>query len=59
MVTGILYPNDRFSCLKDAVVWMIQNPDAVAEMKEQCVKSAQLYQPDVYIKKIVADIDVV
>ena len=57
MVTGILYPNDRFSCLKDAVVWMIQNPDAVAEMKKQCVKSAECYQPDAYIKKMVSVIE--
>lgn len=53
MVTGILYPNKQFSCLKEAVEWLIQNPEAVAKMKKQCICSARRYQPDAYIKRII------
>ncbi len=57
MVNGILYPNGRFSNLKEAVDWMVKNPAAAAEMKKQCVKSAQRYQPDAYVEKIVAFVE--
>ena len=57
MVTGILYPNAQFSNLREAVDWAVQNPEAVAEMKKQCVRSAQRYQPDAYIEKIIAFVE--
>ena len=50
---GILYPNNEIKDLKEAIEYLINDPDKTMEMKKNCVCSAERYQPDKYIKKIV------
>ena len=56
-VNGILYPNSEISNLEEAIIWLLEHPARAAEMKEACIRSAQKYQPDAYIEKIVAFIE--
>ena len=56
-VNGILYPNKQIANLQEAINWAIQNPGIVAEMKQNCIRSAQCYQPDNYVKLIIDRID--
>ena len=55
-VNGVLYPNDHINNLREAIEWMISNQEAMIQMKKECRKSAQKFQPDEYIKQIVSRI---
>lgn len=50
---GILYPNKEFANLKEAVKWMIQHKQDMSALKLECIKAAEKYQPDRYVKQIV------
>lgn len=50
---GILYPNTEIKDLKSAIEYLISNPERIMEMKKCCICSAEKYQPDDYIRKIV------
>lgn len=54
--TGILYPNEEIKNLREAIEWVISHKDEVAEFKKNCIRKAEKYQPDKYIKKIVREI---
>ncbi len=56
-VDGILYPSDGIADLEAAIHWLLQDPNRAAEMKKACICSAQKYQPDAYIEKMVAFIE--
>lgn len=53
---GILYPNDEMKTLKDSIKWIIDNKQNVIKIKNNCVDSAMTYQPQKYIKEIIAEI---
>lgn len=53
---GILYPSSYASDLKQAILWLITHDKDMIEMKENCLKSAEVYQPDNWIKYIVSKI---
>ncbi len=53
---GILYPNNQISNLKEAIEWLIENKSEMIRFKRNCVNSAKKYQPDKYIKNIIAEI---
>lgn len=55
-VTGLLYPSREHKDLEAAIRWCIGNPDSVWEMKKNCVRVAQSYQPDRFIKQIMDEI---
>jgi glycosyltransferase involved in cell wall biosynthesis len=57
MTNGILYPNSDIQNLEEAIVWLLQHPDKAAKMRQACICSAQQYQPDAYIKEMVAFIE--
>ena len=50
---GLLYPNLEIKNLKEAICWLIDNKDEMNEFKNNCLISAEKYQPDEYIRKIV------
>ena len=56
-INGIIYPNDRIKSLEDAILWAIQNRDAMYQMRLNCLKSAEKYRPNEYIVKIVNTIE--
>lgn len=53
---GILYPNDEIKDLKSAIEWILQNNRKMNDMRHNCIASAQKYQPDAYVKKIILKI---
>jgi len=55
-VTGIIYPNDKISNLTCAIEWIISNVTRMVFMKQKCVSIAEVYQPDKWIERIVAEI---
>lgn len=55
-VNGIVYPNERITNLKSAVEDSIINRDRIAEIKKNCICSANSYRPDRYIKRIIDEI---
>lgn len=54
---GILYPNAENNDLKSSIKWLINNKDKMPYIKENCILSAQKYQPDLYIKKMIDTIN--
>lgn len=56
-INGILYPNEKISTLKEAIMYMINNSNKIIQMKEKCLETARIYQPDIYIKKIINTIN--
>ena len=57
-INGVLYPNEEIRTLKEAIMYMINNSDKIIQMKGKCLKTAQIYQPDIYIKKIINTINI-
>lgn len=57
-VNGILYPNEEINTLKEAIIYIINNHNKMIQMKSECIKTAQVYQPDKYIKRIINAIKV-
>ena len=57
MVNGILYPNEQIANLEEAITWMLEHPTEAVQMKNACIRSAHTYQPDAYIKDMVAFIE--
>ena len=57
MYNGIIYPNSMVKTLKEAVVFSMQNSKTINEMKRACIKTAELYKPDNYIKQIIDEIE--
>jgi glycosyltransferase involved in cell wall biosynthesis len=55
-VNGILYPKEDILNLTSAIDYMINNA-SIYQMKKDCIKKAELYQPDFYISKIVSKIE--
>lgn len=56
-VTGLLYPSEEYATLEEAIRWAIGNTDSVLGMKRACVRAAQGYQPEQYIRQIVEKIE--
>lgn len=54
---GILYPNSDIKDLKQAILWSIKHEEDMTKFKRNCIESAELYQPDNYIKKIIKFIE--
>ncbi len=54
---GYLYPYDSIHTLKDGIISMIDNTDNYEKMKKQCIIDAKRYQPDIYINKIIMEIE--
>lgn len=50
---GLLYPSEDFPDLYAAIKWMISHIPEVVDMKKNCLRSAEKYQPDEWIKKMV------
>ena len=57
MVNGILYPNEQIASLEEAITWMLEHPAEAVQMRKACVCSAHKYQPDAYIKEMVAFVE--
>lgn len=57
MTNGILYPNTGIADLEEAIAWLLQHPNESLKMRQSCIHSAQLYQPDAYIKEIVGFVE--
>lgn len=57
-VNGLLYPNNEMSSLKDAIEWLISNQNKTNDMRQNCLISANKYQPDVYIEQIKKEIGI-
>lgn len=53
LVNGILYPSDNINTLKEAVIFLIENTEKIPIYKENCLREAKKYMPDVYIDKII------
>ena len=49
---GILYPNEKQRNLKESMQWAMSNSDVWIRMRKNCVRTAKLYQPDVYVRYI-------
>ena len=56
-VNGLLYPNEGMNDLYEAIIWAIDNVEIVNGMRSSCNKSAELYQPDRYIEKIIKQME--
>ncbi len=54
---GLLYPNAEMPELKDAIQWLLRHPADVFTMREACLRDARLYQPDLYIQKIITKLE--
>lgn len=54
---GILYPNSEINTLKEGIEWMIKHKTKIGEIKKMCLKDAQLYQPNKYIKQIITKVE--
>ncbi len=52
-VNGIIYPNDKFNDLYDAIKWCIENGDEVISMKKNALKESEKYDADTLMKVIV------
>ena len=50
---GVLYPNNEIKTLKEAIEWIIGQKHEIYKLKIDCIKTAELYQPEPYIKQIV------
>lgn len=55
-INGILYPNDENKNLKESILWLINHKEQLNDIKLNCINSANKYQPDDFIKKIVIKI---
>ncbi len=55
-INGILYPNDENKNLKESILWLINHKEQLNDIKFNCINSANKYQPDDFIKKIVIKI---
>ena len=49
---GVLYPNEDYGTLTEAIKWLIMDTSSINQMKKLCVNDAATYQPDNYIKII-------
>lgn len=56
---GYLYPGKYANSLEDALLYFIYNKDCIYQMRQNCLKMATFYQPDIYIEKIIKTIEVV
>ncbi len=54
---GVLYPSEQAQTLKEAIRWIISQKDSILEIKKNCRESAFYYQPDQYIKDVIAFIE--
>lgn len=54
---GLLYPNAEMLELKDAIRWLIGHPSEPLAMRKACLQDARLYQPDLYIQKIITKLE--
>ena len=52
-VTGIVYPNDKFNDLYEAVKWSVENRDDLIEMKKNALKESEKYNADTLMKVII------
>ena len=52
-VTGIVYPNDKFNDLYEAVKWSVENRDVLIEMKKNALKESEKYNADTLMKVII------
>lgn len=56
-INGILYPNEEIKTLKRAIEFLMSDEKLVEMMKKNCIKSANRFQPDKYIKDIISRIE--
>lgn len=56
-INGVLYPNEEIKSLKDAIEWLIYHSSEMSKMKKNCIISANKYQPDQYVKKIIEQVE--
>lgn len=54
---GLLYPGRIAKSLDDAIIYLIQNRNRIIDIKKHCVSDAEKYQPDIYIERIVKELD--
>ena len=52
-ITGIIYPNDKFNDLYDAIKWCIENGDEVIKMKKNALEESEKYDADTLMKLII------
>lgn len=52
-ITGIVYPNDKFSDLYSAVKWAVENGDEVINMKKNALEESKKYDADTLMKVII------
>lgn len=57
-INGILYPNKKIETLKKAIEFLMSDQKLVEMMKKNCIKSANRFQPDKYIKDIISRIEI-
>lgn len=50
---GIIYPNSEIKNLKDAIEWMIGQKNEIFKLKIDCIKTAELYQPEQYVRQMI------
>lgn len=51
--TGLLYPNESLKDLKTAILWLISCAEKMPDMRDNCIREANRYQPDRHIRRIV------
>lgn len=55
--TGYLYPSQSPEKLKEIIQKLIDSPDQIYYMKKQCLKKAQMYKPEIIMKKVTKSIE--
>lgn len=56
-IEGLLYPSREVQTLTQAVQWAVENPQAMYTMAKNALLAAERYQPDAYIRKMIAVIE--
>lgn len=56
-ITGLIYPNDLFNNLEQAIEYAISNIKLINSMKERCLEFAKDFLPDEYIAYIISFIE--
>ena len=55
-VNGIIYPNDKFDDLYNALKWCIENGNGIVEMKKNALEESKKYDADTLMKVILHEI---
>lgn len=52
-VTGIIYPGNNATTLKEAIDWMVGQMMQIVKIKESCLIALEYYMPNMHIKHII------